>query len=71
MRRTARTRRSVWLDLEGRVAVRIPRADLIYFVGHDLEGLAGHRVLTRGWVHRYRGGLFLRVRYPTALEVLP
>ncbi len=70
VRAVRRARRSVWLDLEGRVAVRIPRADLIYFVGHDLEGLAGHRVLVRGWVHRYRGGLFLRVRYPTALEVL-
>ncbi len=69
--RVRRTRRSVWLDLDGRLAVRIARADLIYFVGHDLEALTGREVLVRGWIHGYRGGRFLRVRYPTALVPSP
>lgn len=63
-----RTRRTLRLELDGRLAVRIPRADLIYFVGHDLGGLRGRTVLVRGWLHRGRRGLFVRVHYPTALE---
>ncbi|HQU16824.1 MAG TPA: thermonuclease family protein [Gammaproteobacteria bacterium] len=66
-------RRGIWLQLDGPVVLRIPRGDLIYFVGHDLPALKGQRVLAQGWLHRSfgdRSGWFMAVRHPEALEVL-
>jgi micrococcal nuclease len=63
-----RTRKSVWLELAGRLSVRIPLADLAYFE-RDPETLRGRQVLARGWLQRGRDGAQLTVRHPLDLEV--
>ncbi|AOV15694.1 hypothetical protein BJI67_00215 [Acidihalobacter aeolianus] len=63
------SRRAVWLDLEGHVAVRIDRRDLGYFRGIDLRGLRGRVITVRGWVHGDHGGTRVSVRYPLALDL--
>jgi len=62
--------RSLWLDLEGRVAARIDRKDLGYFSSSAVHGLLHKRVMVRGWLHPYHDELQMRLRYPTDLEVV-
>ncbi|OBS08376.1 thermonuclease family protein [Acidihalobacter prosperus] len=62
------SRRAAWIDLEGRVALRIDRRDLDYFRAIDLRRLQGTWVTVRGWVHTYRGERRIALRHPLALE---
>jgi micrococcal nuclease len=64
------SRKSVWLDLPGRVAVRIPRKDLPYFKNINLDQLRGRRIEIRGWIHHHRGEKQIEVRHPAALSLL-
>lgn len=66
---TGRSRNAQWIDLEGRVALRIDRKDLAYFDGIDFAALRGTEVVARGWVHAHRGERVIALRYPTALEI--
>jgi hypothetical protein len=50
------------------MALRIPRKDLPYFAGLDLEAMAGRRILARGWPHYHKGKWRMTVRHPAALE---
>jgi micrococcal nuclease len=63
------THRSVWLDLAGGVALRIPRSDLDYFPVRNWTKLKGKTVLARGWVHWYHGRPQMRIRHPAALQI--
>lgn len=61
------SRKSVWLNLDSGVAVRIARRDLHYFAGNDLRALKGQSVVARGWL-KYDGQRFqITVRHPSAL----
>jgi endonuclease YncB( thermonuclease family) len=62
------SRKSVWLELDGRLSVRIPRADLAYFLPPP-ETLLGRQVLARGWVRAGKSGPQMTVRHPLDLEV--
>lgn len=64
-----RTRRSVWLDLAGGMALRIVRSDLHYFPSRNWTMLKGKTVLARGWVHWYHGRPQMRIRHPAALQI--
>ncbi|MEO5703139.1 MAG: thermonuclease family protein [Gammaproteobacteria bacterium] len=68
--RVGKSRKSIWLNLAGDVALRIDRKDLPYFKGLDLERLENHRVRARGWLHPQKRGLMMRIRHPAALERL-
>jgi len=63
------TRRSVWLDLAGGMALRIARPDLDYFPARNWTKLKGKTVLARGWVHWYHGRPQMRIRHPAALRI--
>src|SRR5690606_12857949 len=67
--RVGRTRKSVWLNLAGGVAIRIPSADLVHFDGADFDALVGRRLVARGWLNRRGGELRMTVRHPAALEL--
>lgn len=67
--RVGQSRSSVWLNLEGDVALRIPREDLKNFTGFDPRELAGRRVLAKGWLHLRKGELRMTVRHPAAMEI--
>lgn len=62
-------RKSIWLDLQGPVALRIPRADLKYFHTYDPRTLRGRTVVARGWLHRNKGELRMTVRHPADLDI--
>lgn len=70
VQRIGESRGNLWLNLAPRMAVRIPREDLVYFGNLDPRGLAGRRLEVRGWVQRRRGELRITVRHPAALAVL-
>ena len=70
--RVARSRRSIWLNLEGGAALRIARKDLRYFpADFHPRSYEGRRIEARGWIHPYRGRPTLQVRHPYALRLLP
>ncbi len=65
------TRRSIWLQLDGLVSVRIAKQDLGYFDAVlAVRQLAGRHILVRGWLHPTHRGLMIRARHPAALELL-
>lgn len=68
--RIGHSRSSLWLNLPGRVALRIPRRDLEYFTRYDPAQLEGRRVVAHGWLHARKGELRMTVRHPHALELL-
>lgn len=75
--RVGHSRKSIWLNLAGRVALRIDRSDLHYFDPtihwRQSETLVKRRVLARGWLHynARRNELFMRIRHPAALTIFP
>lgn len=69
--RIGRGRHTLWLNLEGRVAVKIGEEDYAYFGDMDWDALAGRRIEVRGWLHPRRdGSRMLRLRHPAALRLL-
>lgn len=75
--RVGHSRKSIWLNLAGRVALRIDRKDLHYFAPdahlQQPDRLVKKRVLARGWLHynARRNELFMPIRHPAALTILP
>ena len=67
------SRRNIWINLEGRVAVRIDKDALGRFPGWEFDSLEGHRLRVRGWVvhhsNRYQDW-FIPVDSAHALERL-
>lgn len=67
------SRRNIWINLEGRVAVRIDKADRERFPGWDFDALEGERLRVRGWIvhhsNRYQDW-FIPVDSAHALERL-
>ncbi len=63
-------RKNLWLNLAPGVAVRIPKADLIYFQSLPPRLLLARRVEVRGFVERRKGELRITVRHPAALRAL-
>ena len=70
VRHIGETDKSVWLDLESGIALRIDRRDLSYFDGVNLQGLLDERVIARGWMYQGKGQAVMRIRHPVALQLL-
>lgn len=68
--RVGHSAKSVWINLEGGVALRIARTDLNYFAGLTLESLENQVILARGWIYPGKRGPVMRIRHPAALEWL-
>lgn len=66
--RVGHSAKSVWINLEGGVALRIARNDLNYFSGLPLESLENQVILARGWIYAGQRGPTMRIRHPAALE---
>jgi len=69
--RRAESRSSLWLELDGRIALRVERSDLTWFHGFDLRNVAGAALEARGMIYRRNGQLRMRVRHPADLLGLP
>ncbi len=70
VQRVGQSKKSIWLNLSPKVALRIDRGDLGYFAGTDVEKLDGRELVARGWITPFKNGEFvMRVRHPAALEM--
>jgi endonuclease YncB( thermonuclease family) len=58
---------TLWIELQGPLAIRIGRKDRVNFPAGFFEHLAGQRVEVRGWVRPRPSGLVMTVRHPAAL----
>lgn len=72
--RVGESRDNLWLNLEGRVALQLPKADFSAFDKQHLRQLEGQKVRARGWLvqessrhHDWR----MRINTRLALEVDP
>ena len=65
----AESRNSLWLELEGEAALHIPRRELHYFDGLDLNRLVGKVIEARGWLTYHKSKWHMRVAHPAALAV--
>ena len=69
--RVGESRDNLWINLAGRVALQLPKADLATFAGWDFDALVGQTVTVRGWLvaessrhHDWR----MRINTPYAFE---
>ena len=69
VKRIGQGRKNVWLNLPGKVAVRIEKKDLIHFKYPDPRDLKGRTIIARGWLYERKGELRLHVQHPYALQV--
>lgn len=70
VQRIGRGRHTLWLNLEGRVAIKIGEEDFAHFADMDWAALEGRQVEVRGWLHPRRdGSRMLRLRHPAALSL--
>ena len=65
--RRAESTDSLWLELDGRLALRLQRADLPNFREFDLRNVAGASLEARGMIYRRNGQLRMHIRHPTDL----
>jgi micrococcal nuclease len=64
-----RTKKSVWLKFNERVALRIATKDLHNFHMAALYALKGKNLVARGWLYKYKGRLIMAIRVPAAMEL--
>lgn len=63
------SRRNLWLALEGKAVLRIPKSSLGDFTEYDPHTLAGRLVEARGWLAYHRGEWRMSVGHPLALRL--
>ncbi|MBL4762629.1 MAG: thermonuclease family protein [Gammaproteobacteria bacterium] len=71
VKRIARSSKSIWINLEGRVALRVAKKDLHLFADVDFDQLEGQTISAHGWFYPYKRKTTLRLRHPSALTILP
>jgi len=71
VKRVGRGKRSLWLNLEGGIALRIDWLDLSWFPDLHVGQLEGQRVEARGWIYRRKGKQRIRLRHQAAIRILP
>jgi len=65
-----RSRHTLWLDLDGPLAVQISVKDLANFSTFDIDTLTGQSVAVRGWIKPDHNKLKLKVQHPAALVII-
>ncbi|MEJ2404805.1 MAG: thermonuclease family protein [Candidatus Thiodiazotropha sp.] len=66
--RVGKSRRSIWLNLTGGLALRIARKDWKYFDFDDPRALQGRRLEVRGWITRNDHAQQMSVHHPSAIR---
>ena len=70
VKRVARSSKSIWINLEGKVALRVAKKDLHLFADMNFDQLEGQTISTHGWFYPYRRKTALRLRHPSALTIV-
>ncbi len=61
---------AVWINFVGNFAARVERQDLPQFGNFDFKRLVGNTLDAQGWLYTRSGQVRMRVRHPSALEVV-
>jgi len=64
-------RRNLWLNLPGKVAMRIEKNELHLFKTLKPRELLGKTIIGKGWLYEHKGELRMRLRSRFALDVQP
>jgi len=69
---TAESKTAIWINLEGKTALRIGKQNLGYFEPDMRKNIVGKRVQAKGWLHynKKRKELFMQVHHPASLKVV-
>ena len=70
IRRVGHSKKSVWLNFDGPLSIRIARTDLPGFQSIDFDQLLRKQIRVRGWVHHYKGENIMRLRHSSMLEIM-
>ncbi len=70
IKRVGKSERSLWLNLEGDIALRIDWLDLRWFPDLQVGELEGQKVEARGWIYRRKGERRIRLRHQSAIRIL-
>jgi endonuclease YncB( thermonuclease family) len=70
IRRVGNSRRALWLNLHGGLALRVDRPDLQYFTDLEADARLGRALEVRGWIYRRNGEQRMQLRHPAALRWL-
>ncbi len=68
--RVADSRSALWINLEGRFAIRIPRDDLAWFHPRPDRSWTGRTLEVRGWLYATRGELRVNLHHPASMRIL-
>lgn len=61
---------ALWVNLEGRFAIRIPDEDLEWFPNPPGRSWIGRKVEVRGWLYSAKGELRTNIHHPDALQAM-
>ena len=67
--RIGKSRKTSWINLEGRFAVRIPEQDLRWFPTAPDRSWLGRELEVRGWLYTAKGETRVNVHHPAALQI--
>lgn len=74
VQRVGESRSAYWLNLDDHFALKIKKSDSHYFTQQPIKNLQGQQLVARGWIyisnHKNRDELRMRIRHPSALDVV-
>jgi len=68
--RIGRSKKNIWLNLDGPIALRIRRSDIHLFGVDAPASWRGRYVEARGWIYQHKGQLQMGIKHPAALVFL-
>ena len=69
--RIGESKKSLWLELGNKAALRINKKDLHYFQSLDPKTLLHQKLVVRGWLRPYKERMIMQLRHPVALDIQP
>ena len=66
------SKKAIWLNLTGKIALRISKDDLHYFDKDILENIVGKKIQARGWLlyNKKRKELFMHMQHPASMKII-
>lgn len=61
---------ALWLQLDGRFSIRIPKTVLVDFRSPPDNSWLGRKIAVRGWLYANRGELHVNLEHPAALDIV-
>ena len=68
--RIGESRSSIWINLTGKVALRIKHKDLSYFNEAELQDLEGKKIQARGWIYYKNREFRINIRHRSDIMII-